>query len=85
VLETLGHEFARENGVPRLWPVRGEIVTEIEALELLAGVSVLQIGAGGVCGAEGSCRLVALGSETELEQVRQLVESIQGEPPFCEW
>jgi len=69
-------------GVPSLWCFRGEIVTEIEALELLSGCGVYQIGAGGVAGAEGSSRLLAVGSEEQVQQARVVVEGVQGEAPF---
>ncbi len=74
-------ECSRE-GMPALWPVQAEIVTEIEALELLAGVEALQIGAGGVCGAEGGIWLAVWGDEDQIAATRALVESIQGEPAF---
>ena len=68
-------------GVPALWPITGHIITEIEALELLAGVSVAQIGAGGIFGAEGSVRLLVSGEEAEVGKARTIVEEID-EPPF---
>lgn len=77
VEESRGH-------VPALWPVEGEIFTEIEALEVLAGVQAIQIGAGGVGGAEGAVRLLLWGSDEEIEQAARLVESIQDEPLFGE-
>ena len=39
---------------PRLMPVQGEIITELEAIKHLTGVNAKLIAAGGVCGAEGS-------------------------------
>jgi len=75
---------ARWGNTPSLWPVHGTIVTEIEALELLAGVTVTQIGAGGINGAEGAVWLLADGADDEVERARQLIDSISGEPPFVE-
>lgn len=69
-------------GMPALWPVQGEIITEIEALEILTGVEAHQIGAGGVCGAEGGVWLAVWGTEEQIAATKALVESIQGEPPF---
>jgi hypothetical protein len=69
-------------GMPSLWPVQAEIVTEIDALELLAGVEAHQIGAGGVCGAEGGIWLAVWGDDEQVGATRVLVESIQGEPAF---
>jgi hypothetical protein len=68
--------------VPTMWPVEGEIVTEIEALQILAGVRAAQIAAGGVGGAEGAVRLLLWGSKEQIDSAARLVESIQGEPPF---
>lgn len=77
-------ETSRE-GMPSLWPIQGEIVTEIEALELLTGVEAHQIAAGGVCGAEGAIWLAVWGMPEEVAAAKALVESIQGEPAFgCE-
>ncbi len=70
------------NHVTALWPVDGEIVTEIEALEILTGVEAIQSGAGGVAGAEGAVRLVARGTEAQIEQLTKLLDTIHGEPPF---
>lgn len=69
-------------GIPALWPVQGEIITEIEALEILTGVEAHQIGAGGVCGAEGGVWLAVWGSEEQIAATKALVEGIQGEPAF---
>lgn len=76
--------FAAANNVSRLWAVQGIIVTEIDALGTLTDAAIFQIGAGGVCGAEGASRLVAVGTEDDVEEVRELVESIQGELAFEE-
>jgi hypothetical protein len=73
-------EYLRET--PRLLPVTGKIITEIEALEILTGVKALQIAGGGVGGAEGAVRLLIEGDRAEIEKAMKLVESIQGEPAF---
>ncbi|MHA2299575.1 MAG: hypothetical protein ACXACD_01335 [Candidatus Thorarchaeota archaeon] len=61
-----------------LIPLIGEIVTEKEALEGLAEVSVTVIGAGGIHGAEGSTTLVVDGPESEVERILEIVLSIKG-------
>jgi hypothetical protein len=76
-------EVSRE-GMPSLWPVQGEIVTEFEALELLTGVEAHQIGSGGVCGAEGGIWLAVWGEPEQIAATKALVDSIQGEPAFGE-
>ena len=74
-------EVSRE-GMPALWPMQGEIITEIEALELLSGAEVHQLGAGGVCGAEGAVWLAAWGTAEEIASVKAIVDEVQGEPAF---
>jgi len=68
--------------VPALWPLNGEIVTEIEALKVLTGVDAVQTGAGGLAGAEGAVWLALRGDKKQVDAATRLVESIQGEPPF---
>jgi len=68
--------------VHSLWPVQGMIFTEIEALELLCGVSAIPVGAGGIAGAEGGVRLLLMGEPSAIRQAMDLVDGIQGEPPF---
>jgi hypothetical protein len=67
---------------PRMWPLTGIIITEIEALEILTGVEATLYSSGGVAGAEGSVRLLLLGSEEEVENAFELIESIKGEPRY---
>lgn len=66
----------------RLVPLSGTIVTEIEALEVLTGVKAVPISAGGIGGAEGSIRLLLKGEAEQVRKAEELVENIQGEPPF---
>lgn len=75
-------EVSRQDGTPALWPLRGELVTELEALALLTGVTARQIGAGGLCGAEGAIWLLASGTPEQVQAARDLVSQVQGEPPF---
>ena len=72
------------NKVPSMFLLTGEIVTEIEALKILTGVSAFQSGAGGIGGAEGGVRLVLRGSRDQVEHALNIVEGIYGEPPFVE-
>ena len=66
----------------RLLPILGEVVTEIEALTLLAGVKAEMIAAGGVCGAEGSVWLNIEGSTEQVLEAERIVQSVSSEPPF---
>lgn len=72
------------NKIPSMFLLTGEIVTEMEALEILTGVSAFQSGAGGIGGAEGGVRLVLRGSRDQVEKALDIVEGIYGEPPFVE-
>jgi len=63
--------------------VTGKIVTEIQALEVLTGVSACHISSGGIAGSEGGVVLVLEGNEDEVERAWQLVSSIKGEAPVA--
>ncbi len=69
-------------GLPaRLTPVvLGKVVTEIEALALLAGVTATHVASGGVGGSEGAVVLSLEGEEARVERAFDLVKSIKGEP-----
>lgn len=72
-----------ENGSgPVLWPVEGEVFTELEALQILAGVEARPIAAGGILGAEGSVRIAVWGDSGEMDQTEQVIEEVRGEPTF---
>jgi hypothetical protein len=68
---------------PRLLPVLGEIVTELEAIRLLTGAGACLLAAGGVYGAEGAAWLGITGTEEEMDAAAALIRSLAGEPP-CE-
>lgn len=66
-----------------LMPLPGaKVITEIEALKLLAGAESTLVAAGGCSGAEGSVTLVAEGEAFAVEKAIGIVESIKGEPPL---
>lgn len=67
---------------PALWPLKGLIITEIEALEILTGVQSTLYSAGGVAGAEGSVRLLIDGDDESVNEALALVKSIKGEPRY---
>ncbi len=69
---------------PTLWVVPGDIFTEIEALEVLAGVDAIPAAAGGVGGAEGAVWLALFGEAKQLDKAREILAGIYGEPPFTE-
>jgi hypothetical protein len=76
------YHFKWSMGMPaRLTPVvLGKVVTEIQALALLAGVKATPIAAGGVGGSEGAVVLSIEGEEARVERAFELVKSIKGEP-----
>jgi hypothetical protein len=67
---------------PRLLPVPGEIITEIEAISILSCVKAMLIARGGVCGAEGAVWISVDGESEEVESIQSIVDSIADEPPF---
>ncbi len=66
-----------------LVPLSGaKVVTEIDALRILAGAETFHVASGGCNGSEGAVTLVAEGEARNVEKAIQLIESIKGEPPL---
>ena len=82
VADTLRQPVASSQRIPSMFPLRGHIVTEIEALEILTDVTVIQIGAGGIGGAEGAVRLLLRGTKVAVEKALEVIHAVHGEPPF---
>jgi hypothetical protein len=82
IADTLREPVESLQWIPSMFPLRGHIVTEIEALQNLTGVRVLQMAAGGIGGAEGAVRLLLRGTKDEVDKALALVDEVQGEPPF---
>ncbi len=70
--------------VPRMRVLKGRIVTEIEALQILANVEAFQASAGGVGGAEGAVWMIWQGTPENVELARAIAAAVQGEKPFLE-
>ena len=68
--------------LPTMYPVRGHVFTEIEAMEVLTGVRPTHVASGGVLGYEGAIRLVAKGDQEEIRRVEEVEKSIMDEPPY---
>ena len=66
----------------RLLPIPGQVFTEIEAIRLLTGTTAEIMAGGGVCGAEGSCRLAISGTKAQEDAAQKLLTSIVAEPLF---
>ena len=67
---------------PRLLPVSGTIVTELEAIGQLTGTHAELVAAGGVLGAEGGCYIAVTGTEAQLQAASELIRSVAREPAF---
>jgi len=66
----------------RILPVPGEVVTEIEALKILADVEGCVLGGGGVYGAEGAVWLGMAGNEDAIAKAEALLKAAAAEPLF---
>jgi hypothetical protein len=75
---TMGADF----GMYCVAPVRGEVITEIEALKILAGVEGKHIASGGVGESAGAVVLIIDGEAKKVKKAIALIESIKGESPL---
>ena len=66
----------------RLMPVAGDVVTEIDALEILTGAKAELMAAGGVCGAEGTVWLAVFGTPEQEKAAKAILAGVMGEAPF---
>lgn len=65
-----------------LMPVsQGLVVTEIEALAILARVQATHVASGGIGGGEGSVVLVIEGADADVKFAFDMVDKLKGEPP----
>lgn len=60
----------------KMIPIKGEIITEIEAIKILTNTKASSIASGGICGAEGSVMLLAEGSGEEINKLDNLLKKI---------
>ncbi|MFO7948554.1 MAG: hypothetical protein R6V19_17255 [Armatimonadota bacterium] len=67
---------------PGLWIMEGEIITELQAIEILTGAEAMQLAAGGVCGAEGTVWLAVTGTSEQIDAADALIDSVRDEPSF---
>ena len=70
---------------PSLWVTPAEIVTELEAIELLTGAMAVQVAAGGIMGAEGGAWITAVGEQQQIDAVQALIDDVHGEPELLEY
>lgn len=76
--------ISRSMGLPCfLYPLcQSLVVTEIEALGILAGVKGRLVSSGGVGGSEGAVVLLLEGYKENIDKAWEAVESVKGEPPI---
>ncbi|MBM3157052.1 MAG: hypothetical protein FJ004_07175, partial [Chloroflexi bacterium] len=60
--------------------VNARVLTEIQALKVLCGVSATHIASGGVGGSEGSVVLTIEGKEEDVDRAFALIKALKGEP-----
>ncbi len=58
--------------------VGAQVVTEVQALELLAGVSAVPVASGGVGGTEGAVTLVLEGERARVERALEVLAQVKG-------
>jgi len=77
-------DLSLSTGLPTwLFPVTcGLVVTEIQALGILAGVGVRHIASGGIGGSEGAVILLLEGYEESIAKAWDIVQGVKGEPPL---
>jgi len=59
-------------------PLTGIVVTETDAISMLADVKPTVIGAGGILGAEGSTTLIIEGKPVEIKKAWDIISSVKG-------
>lgn len=74
-------KYAMGAGVALMPVMNCSVVTEVQALELLTGVTATHVASGGVGGSEGSVVLSLEGSDETVRNAFELAKSVKGEPP----
>jgi hypothetical protein len=77
------HVNAPDASGTRLYPLPGDVFTEMDAIELLTGAEVRLVAAGGIYGAEGASWIAITGSEEQEAAAADVIKAVSGEPP-CE-
>lgn len=82
-LQTLSEKVNRSGAAGyRLFPIPGEVFTELDAVALLTGAESELIAAGGLCGAEGSVLIAVSGTEEQEKEAEKVLSSVASEPAF---
>lgn len=83
VSDMITEEAGASAPVPAFWIIgNATIITEIEAVAILAGVECVHLASGGIGGAEGSVRLLVSGDEDGIKRAQELLDSVKGEEPY---
>jgi hypothetical protein len=61
-----------------LVPLRGTVVTETDAVNMLTGAKNTVIGAGGITGGEGSTSFVIEGELSQVKKAWEIIQSVKG-------
>jgi hypothetical protein len=62
--------------------VNAQVITEIQAIEILTGATATHVASGGVAGSEGAVILSVSGEEAVVREAFDLLEAIKGEEQF---
>jgi hypothetical protein len=83
VTSTMSGPFKYAAGLPSgMMPIKGTLITETHAFQVLTGATAIPIAAGGIDGAEGAHTFVVEGPPDAVEQAWKLYKTIKGEPPL---
>ena len=72
--------YAMGGNVGLIPVVTSLVVTEVQALEVITGVTATHVASGGVGGSEGAVILALEGEKEAVDRAITLVESVKGEP-----
>jgi hypothetical protein len=76
-------DYALDDRPVGLFPlVNAQVITELQALNILTGVDAYHISSGGIGGSEGTVALLVEGEDEQVKQAMELAEDIKGEPPI---
>ncbi len=83
--KTLDYSMGADFGLFFMPKESGVLVTEIEALKILAGVEAKHIASGGIGQSAGAVVLIAQGEEAAVKRAIGIVESVKGEPTLPDY
>ncbi|MEJ6952414.1 hypothetical protein [Natronospora cellulosivora (SeqCode)] len=73
---------SQEASGPRYMPINGNIITELQAINILSGAETEIVAGGGICGAEGCYWIAVSGSSEQIQIVDELIDSTKYEENF---